>query len=91
MVKPFVKNRVKISVAGSCAIFFIYILYKAQRISESLFSQLFIAVLPFSFVGNATNFFIHSLNWFILKKAAYVAGFFQSGALFVACICKYSF
>ena len=35
-----------------------------------------------SFVSNASNFFIHSLNRLVLKKCLRVAGFLQSGALF---------
>ena len=37
----------------------------------------------FSFISNATNFFIHSLNRFVFsKKCLYIAGFLQSGALY---------
>ena len=36
-----------------------------------------------SFLGKATNFFIDSLNKFVLKKyCQHIAGFFQSGDLF---------
>ena len=35
------------------------------------FFHSFIAVFLFSFVGNTMNFFIHSLNRFVLKKAPY--------------------
>ena len=37
----------------------------------------------FSFISNTTNFFIHSLNGFVLKKnCLHVAGFLQLGALY---------
>ena len=36
---------------------------------ESSFSHSFLAI--FFFISNATNFFIHSLNRFVLKKNAY--------------------
>ena len=46
----------------------------------------------FSFVSNPTNLFILSLNRFVLKKSCLnVAGFLQPGALFVPCICIYTF
>ena len=45
---------------------FLYTLHKAQRKFEPLFSHLFLAV--FSLISNATNFFIHPLNRFVLKK-----------------------
>ena len=39
----------------------------------------------FSFVSNATNFFIHSLNRFVFfKKCLRVAGFLQLGALYAS-------
>ena len=61
----------------------IYILYKAWRMSESSFSHSFMVVFPFSFVGNATIFFIYSLNRLFLKKCClHVAGFLQLNALF---------
>ena len=70
---------------------FLYTLYKAHRISESSFSHLFTVIFPFSFVTNATNFFNHSLNRFVLKKCCLrVAGFLQLSAVFVPCICKYT-
>ena len=56
---------------------FLYTLYKAHRMSESSFSYLLITVFPFSFVSNATTFFIHSLNRFVLKKSC-LSGFLQS-------------
>ena len=48
----------------------LYPLYKAQSLSESSFSRIFIAVFPISFVNNATNFFICPLDRWI--KAAFV-------------------
>ena len=48
-------------------IFYIHCV-KLEECQESSFSHSFIAVFIFSFVNNATNFFIHSLNRFVLKK-----------------------
>ena len=49
---------------------------KKVRVNMSLF-----ILCHFSFVSNATNFFIHSLNRFILKKKCLrVASFLQLGA-----------
>ena len=49
-------------------------MYKAQRKSES-FPHSFLAVFPL-LVGNAKNFFIHSLHRFVLKKGSlHIAGF----------------
>ena len=42
--------------------YFLYPLYKAQSMTESSFSSLFIAIFPFSFGSNAADFFICSLN-----------------------------
>ena len=67
-------------------------MYKAQRMSESSFSHSFIAVFLFSFVSNATNFFLHTLHRFVLKKSyLHVASFLQLGAAFIPCIYKYTF
>ena len=44
--------------------------------SKASFSHSFIAVFPFSVLSNAMNFFIYSLNRFVLKKAAYALLFF---------------
>ena len=58
-------------------------LYKTRRMSESSFSHSFIAIFPYSFVSNATNFSINSLNSFVLKKAAYVLLVFFSWVPFL--------
>ena len=56
---------------------FLYTLYKARKSQ----SQHFPFILDqFSFVSNAMNFFIHSLNRFVLYL--WVADFLQSGALY---------
>ena len=56
---------------------FLYTLYKARKSQ----SQHFPFILDqFSFVSNAMNFFIHSLNRFVLYLR--VADFLQSGALY---------
>ena len=60
---------------------FLYTLYKSlKKVGVTIFSFI---LGRFSFVSNATNFFIHSLNRFILKrKCLHVAGSFQSVALY---------
>ena len=49
--------------------YFLYTFYKARKMSKSC-SQSFITVFPFSFVSNAMNFFIYSLNRLVLKKCS---------------------
>ena len=53
---------------------FLYKLYEARRKPEPLFSHLFLAVFP------STNFFIHSLNSFVLggKKCLRVASLLEN-------------
>ena len=48
---------------------FLYKLYKAGKKSFIIF---LLILSHFSFVSNATNFLIHSLNWFILKRTAFL-------------------
>ena len=60
---------------------FLYTLYKAGRKTVIIF--LFILGCFFSFVSNTTNFFIYSLNRFVLKKCLHVAGFLHLGDLYV--------
>ena len=55
---------------GQRIVILLYPLYKAQSLSESSFSRIFIAVFPISFVNNATNFLICPLDRWI--KAAFV-------------------
>ena len=47
-------------------------------------------LFPFCFASNAVNFFIHSLEIFVLKKSClHIAGFRQLDALIFTFICKY--
>ena len=55
---------------GQRIVILLYPLYKAQSLSESSFSRIFIAAFPISFVNNATNFLICPLDRWI--KAAFV-------------------
>ena len=60
--------------------------------SEPSFPHSFVAVFPFFFICNAMNFFIHSLNKFILKKKLLTRCWFSSvGYPYLPCICKYTF
>ena len=66
--------------------FFLRTLHKAQRKSVFIFPFI---LSCFPFVSNATSFFIHVLNRFVLKKnCLHIAGFLQSGGLFAPCICR---
>ena len=48
--------------------------------------------VSFSFAINVTNFFIYSLNMFVLKKSCVLfPGFLQLSAICVPSICKYTF
>ena len=61
------------------------------KLEESYSRQIFTLILSrFSFVSNTTNYSIHSLSRFVLRKnCSRIAGILQSGALFISCICKY--
>ena len=68
----------------------IYSIFKKPKTNAFILHLLksessFLSFIPgrFSFISNTTNFFIHSLNRFVLKKKClWVAGFLQSGALY---------
>ena len=60
--------------------FFLCTLDKAQRKSVFIFPFI---LSCFSFVSNATSFFIHVLNRFVLKKAAYTLLVFFSQVAFL--------
>ena len=63
-------NSTGLSMCGKrIVLIYLYTLYKAQRMSDFFF---LLICSRFSFVSNATNFFIHSLNRFVLKKGAYL-------------------
>ena len=56
-------------------------LHKVQRMSKSTFPHSFTAIFPFSFVSDATNFFIHSLNvCFKIKCLCWLLVFFNQVA-----------